>query len=164
MYIICHICPLLQTYLEGMTKRSFWEMELADSGVVSTTPSELNYPMDQEGDFAANSQEEDPGIGSTVSPKRTHSADVGNGSAVSYSKLLSSTKSPLGDHVMHAGMPTTTKASVSGEWAAMCEGLSLMGVNGENVHDQRPNLVSTVSSSTAGASGASIAAVTGSEE
>ena len=83
-----------------MTKSNSALLELemtADSGVVSTTPSEMNdtHFGDRDADFASSSQEgagqeDDLGLGpsTTVSPKRSHSDAPANGY---HSKLLSST-------------------------------------------------------------------------
>ena len=128
------------------------QLELADSGVVSTTPSELNDPIDRDDDFAI-SQEDDPGLGSTISPKR--SSDMGNG-GVSYSKLLSSTSAAnhfIANHATPAAILKDELSSVSDK--------SLVRANEDAVLPP-PNLVTMASSSTT--SGTSIAVAGGTEE
>lgn len=128
-------CIMLQVYLEGMTKSNSALLELemaADSGVVSTTPSEMNdFTGDRDADFALSSQEDDPGLGaSTVSPKRSHSDVPANG----YSKLLSSTTAVTGASSVasggHAHAAATTTPTKGGEGESQSPTTNLTAVAG----------------------------------
>ena len=77
----CHWPLHSQTYLEGMTKAQqqsfsmFDTMIPADSGLGSTAPSEMLDSADYEATLTSSQEEMtlDPGLGSTVSPKRSFS-------------------------------------------------------------------------------------------
>lgn len=105
----------------------------------STAPSELMDPIDRDTDFT-NSQEEmnlDPGLGSVVSPKRSHS-DMGNG-GVAY----------------HKPLPTTAENPASEDLRSVSD-VALLRVHDAILPNKLPNLVSMASSSSNSASGTSI--------
>ena len=133
-----------QTYFEHMTKSrrssGLLEVEFGDSGVVSTTPSEMD-PIDRETDFVS-SQEDDPGLGSTLSPKRLHS-DLGNGGTYGYSKLAAVSNS-FSDHASSSA-PTSTETLKEGMAGTLASDEPLTCVNGDDL--LTPDLGSLVSGS-----------------
>lgn len=117
-----------------------------DSGVGSTAPSELMDPVDRDTDFV-NSQEEanlDPGLGSGISPRNSHS-EMRNGGGVAYPKL-------------HHALP---QRSATDSTPSKRSDIHVLASASDHILPH--NLISMVSSSTANASSSSIA-VGGNEE